>query len=176
MAIKVKEFLNGISGGNDKKLKAVVAIGLIGIILIFSSELFNSSDNSNSSKEDESFDYAEYTQTLESKLENIISSIDGAGSCKIMITLENTTESVYAKDNEVKSDESSLNQKDEYVLYDTENGETPVFIMEYMPKVQGVTVLCDGGDNIQTKEKIINTVTALFNISSSRVSVSKIKE
>ena len=37
------------------------------------------------------------------------------------------------------------------------------------------TVVCDGGDDETVREAIINTVTSLFNISTNRVSVSKIK-
>lgn len=61
------------------------------------------------------------------------------------------------------------------MIYDSENGETPVLIKEYLPKVQGVTVVCTGGDNTAVKEKIIESVTSLFNIPTNRVSVSKIK-
>lgn len=177
LAIKIKEYINKISNGDDRKIKILVAVGLIGIVLIFASEFLNNdvkqSDISSNSGE---FDYEQYTASLEEKLEDVISSIDGVGRCKIMITLENSNESVYATDNELKSDENSVNQKDEYVLYETDNGETPVLIKEYLPQVQGVTVICDGGDNRQIQEKIINSVTALFNIPTSRVSVSKIKK
>lgn len=175
MAIKIKDYINKLSNGDNRKIKVIVAIGLIGIILIFASEIFTGSDKSAENSSNDVFDYEQYTASLESKLEDVISSIDGVGECKIMITLENTNESVYATNNELKSDDNSVNQKDEYVLYETENGETPVLIKEYMPQVQGVTVICDGGDNRQIQEKIINSVTALFNISASRVSVSKIK-
>lgn len=175
MANKIKEYISKITNGDDRKIKALVAVGLIGIILIFASEFFSSNNAEMSVDSSQGFDYEQYTLTLESRLEEVISSIDGVGKCKIMITLENTNESVYATDNEIKSDDNSLNQKDEYVLYETDGGETPVLIKEYMPKVQGVTVICDGGDNKQIQEKIINSVTALFNIPTSRVSVSKIK-
>lgn len=175
MANKIKEYISKITYGDDRKIKALIAVGLIGIILIFASEFFSSNNAEMSTESSQSFDYEQYTLTLESRLEEVISSIDGVGKCKIMITLENTNESVYATDNEIKSDDNSLNQKDEYVLYETDGGETPVLIKEYMPKVQGVTVICDGGDNKQIQEKIINSVTALFNIPTSRVSVSKIK-
>ena len=97
-------------------------------------------------------------------------------ACEIMITLENTKESVYATDFENKSDDTSVNQKDEYVIYSSDNGETPVLIMEYFPKVQGVTVVCSGGNNVAVKEKVIEAVTSLFSIPANRVSVSKLKD
>lgn len=171
----MKDSLSKIFSKDGKKIKIIVAVGLIGILLIFTSEIF-SKDNSQSGKSNEaSFDYVQYTAELEHKLNETISSIDGVGECKVMITLENSSENVYATDNEIKNSENTINQKDEYVIYDSQNGETPVLIKEYFPRVQGVTVICTGGDNTAVKEKIIQSVTALFNISANRVSVSKIK-
>ena len=91
-----------------------------------------------------------------------------------MITLQNTKESVYAENKETSSDESSNSENNEYVIYNSENGDSPLLLKEEMPKVAGVAVVCTGGDNVLVQEKIIDCVCALFNISSSRVSVAKL--
>ena len=41
------------------------------------------------------------------------------------------------------------------------------------PQVRGVIVVCDGGDNIAVKEKVINAVSGVFGISTTRISVIK---
>ncbi len=174
LASKIKDGLSKFISGDGKRLKIIVAIGLIGIILIFASNLFESSEKETDTA-DTGISYEEYTNQLEKRLKNLVSTIDGVGECRVMITLENTTESVYATDVEIKNDDNSLNQKDEYVLYDSEKGESPVLIKEYLPKVQGVTIVCTGGENKAVKEKVIQSVTSLFNIPANRVSVSKIK-
>lgn len=171
---KIKESLTSFISGDSKKIKVIVALGLIGIVLIFASDMLGKSDKKQEVNNDK-INYEDYTDQLENKLKNLIMAIEGVGECQVMITLENTTESVYATDVEFKNDDNSVNQKDEYVFYDSEKGETPVLIKEYLPKVQGVTVVCTGGDNIAVKEKIIQAVTSLFNIPTNRVSVSKIK-
>ncbi|MCC8074112.1 MAG: hypothetical protein LIO62_08320 [Clostridiales bacterium] len=160
---------------DSKKVKIIVAVGLIGIVLIFFSDIGFSDSGTENSSDEQSINYSEYTDELEDKLTAIISEMSGVGECSVMITLENSTESVYATDSEEKTDDDSSDKKDSYVIYDSQNGEQPVLIKEYFPKVQGVSVVCSGGDDIAVKEKIIQTVTALFNISSNRVSVSKIK-
>lgn len=175
LANKFKETIKGMLAGDSKKIKIIVAVGLIGIVLIFASDLLGGSEKKAKNDNEGSISYEEYTEELENKLVQLVSSIDGVGECQVMVTLENTTESVYATDVEIKNDDSSVNQKDKYVIYDSENGETPVLIKEYLPKVQGVTVVCTGGDNTAVKEKIIESVTSLFNIPTNRVSVSKIK-
>lgn len=175
MENKIKEKIKSFLSGDRKRIKIIVAIGLIGMVLILASEMMSGGEKSKETKNESPVSCSDYTAELEDRLTNVISSIDGVGECKVMITLENTTESVYATNSEAKSDDGSRNQKDEYVIYDSSGGETPVLIKEYMPKVQGVTVVCSGGDDIVVKEKIIESVTSLFNISANRISVSKIK-
>ena len=174
LASKISEVLKGVITADSKRVKIIVAIGLVGIVLIFASSMLDSTEK-NKTQDNDTLSYEEYTNQMENKLIKILSSIEGAGECRVMITLENTTESVYATDVEEKNNSNTSNHKDEYVIYDSDKGETPVLIKEYLPKVQGVTVVCTGGDNTAVREKIIQSVTSLFNIPSNRVSVSKIK-
>ena len=174
MGSNVKDRITGFIKSDNKKIKIITILGAIGIVLILLSG-FTGDGKSNDTADKEQPSYEAYTQELEKKLTDIISNISGVGECEVMITLENTYESVYATNSEFKNNDDSVNQKDEYVIYDADSGETPVLIKEYMPKVMGVSVVCSGGENIEVKEKIIESVTALFNISANRVSVSKIK-
>ena len=175
MENKIKEKISKFISGDSKKIKIIVAVGLIGMVLILLSDVFPKSADKAEKTDSTKITYNDYTDQLELKLVDVISSISGVGECKVMITLVNSAESVYATNNEIKTDENSTNQKDEYVLYDASDGETPVLLKEYLPQVQGVTVVCSGRDDIVTKEKIIEAVTALFNIPANRVSVSKLK-
>lgn len=172
---KIKDAVNYILKSDGKRVKIIVAMGLVAIILIAFSSLFQSNDNKTTKSEEVSFDYSQYSEQTEKKLTNIVSSIDGVGECEVMITFEYSNENVYATDSENKNDESSQSNKDEYVLYDSQNGEKALLIKEKYPTVQGVSVVCSGGDNVEVREAVINTVTSLFNISANRVSVSKIK-
>lgn len=175
MENKIKDKIKNWISGDSKKIKIIFAVGMIGLVLILVSD-FIPDEDSNKNENEAKISYCEYTDRLEKKLENVISSISGVGACNVMITLENTSESVYATNYETKNDDKSLSQKDEYVIYDSSAGETPVLIKEYMPQVQGVAVVCSGGDDVSVKEKIISSVTSLFNIPANRVSVSKIKQ
>ena len=173
---KIKDALSFIVKSDSKKIKIIVAMGLIAIILIAFSSMFQSKDSKSDIVENDSFDYSSYSEETERKLTNIISSIDGVGECEVMITFEYTGENIYAKDSEAKSDDTSQSNSDQYVLYDSQNGEKALLIKEKYPTVQGVSIVCTGGDNTQVREAIINTVTSLFDISTNRVSVSKIKK
>lgn len=175
MDSNIKERFTAFIKSDNKRVKIIVILGAVGIVLILISGFTDSHKSSSKAPDKEQLSYEAYTQELEKKLTDIIASISGVGECEVMITLENTYESVYATNSEFKNNDDSVNQKDEYVIYDADSGETPVLIKEYMPKVMGVSIVCSGGENIEVKEKIIESVTALFNISANRVSVAKIK-
>lgn len=175
MENKIKEKITTFLNGDKKRIRIIVAVGLIGMVLILASEMMPDNKKAVNTESTSQQSYSEYTIELENKLISVISAIDGVGECKVMITLQNTSESVYATNYESKTDDNSSNNKGEYVIYDSTIGETPVLIKEYLPQVQGVTVVCSGGDDIVVKEKIIESVTSLFNIPTNRVSVSKIK-
>ncbi len=170
--MRFKEKFIEIFKKKDLRNKILIAAAALGVILILLSELNFSSPKAE--KSIESGDYAEYVSTLNDELTGVISSIDGVGECRVMITLKNTKESVYAENSDSSNSESSNSQNNEYVIYNSENGDSPLLLKEEMPQVAGVAVVCTGGDSEAVREKIIDCVCALFNISSSRVSVAKL--
>mgnify|MGYP006974622555 CR=1 FL=1 len=60
-----------------------------------------------------------------------------------------------------------------YVIVDGSSGEQGIVVRQSEPKIRGVAVVCEGGGNQTVKQQIIETVTALLDISSARVSVAK---
>ena len=90
---KLKEYLEKLKF--DKK-KIIIAIGFIGIALILLSEVVPQ-ESSKSQNTDAQTDYSEYVSSLEEKTADLISSIDGVGRCKVMITLEQSDENIFAK-------------------------------------------------------------------------------
>lgn len=169
---KFKEKLSGFVNSKNKN-KIIIAVGVIGILLILLSEVNLGSGESKKDKNPDT-DYASYVNSLNAELTELLSSIDGVGECRVMITLRNTSESVYAKNSDSSSSDNSKSSSDEYVIYDSENGDSPILLKENFPDIEGVAIVCSGGDNIAVKEKVIKCVSALFNISSNRISVTKL--
>ena len=167
----MKEKITELLKSKQIKTKILIIAGVIGIILILLSEV---SFNNKKEPEITKADFISYVENLDEKLTEIISSIDGVGTCKVMITLKNTTESVYGENKEISSNDSSSSENNEYVIYNGVNGDTPILLKENFPVIEGVAIVCSGGDNVAVKEQIIKCVSALFNISSNRISVSKI--
>ena len=170
MVNKLKEYLEKLKF--DKK-KIIILIGFIGIALILLSEVVPQ-ESSKSQNTDVQTDYSEYVSSLEEKTADLISSIDGVGKCKVMITLEQSDENIFAKNTDESTNSGYYYKKSEYVLYEDNNNDTPVLVKQYFPKVKGVAVVCTGGDDVVVKEKVISSISSLFGISGTKISVSKI--
>lgn len=151
----------------------ILIIGFVGIILILLSDMIPASSSKNDTK---NVDYQTYIQQLEKETKNIISSIDGVGECKVMLTLCETDENVYGKNTDESTNNGSISTKNEYIFYEENNEDKPVLIKQYFPKVMGVVIVCQGGDRNDVKEQIINAVSSLFDISSNKISVSKLNK
>ena len=170
MDSKLLPLANKIKSLKHKERYIVIAC-VLGVALILLSELVPSSSTK---KADDGMDYQEYIVSLEQKTQDIISSIDGVGKCKVMITLCETDESFYASNIEENTDSGHISKKNEYVFYEDNNNDSPVLIKQTFPKVMGVAVVCQGVDNAFVKERVISAVSSLFGISSAKISVTKI--
>lgn len=168
----------------DKKLLFFIAVGFVGIFLLVLSEYVPQNENPT---EEETKTLTEYTyaEEIEKKLTDIVSSINGAGRAKVMVTLENGVESVYAKDEKYENEKRSSSENNsaqnektlgeqEYILLD--DGAGGLVIKVIQPKIRGVAVVCEGGDSVYVQQRITETVSAVLDINSSRISVTKMAE
>lgn len=182
---KIHEFLL-----KDKSKKIIICIGILGIALIFISELFktnNAKKVTASTSATASSSTYEYVAQLENNLKELISSIKGTGNTRVMVTLENSEEIVYAteekKNKEATEDKSDgqLSKKREsddcekkYItVRDADGTERALSVTQIQPTVKGVVVVCDGGDIPEVQQKITDAIKTALNITSKRVYVTK---
>ena len=59
----------------------------------------------------------------------------------------------------------------EYKIIDGNNNEEGLPLKVILPEIKGIAIVCTGGENPVVKEQIISSLSALFNISSNRISV-----
>lgn len=163
----------------DKKILLAVSLLLFGAAALVISESTGDKTTSVSvTATTASTDTDEYISDLEERLTSMISAIDGAGETRVMITLESGSEEIYLHnynygENNDKSGRNSLERKDEYVIVDDDSGEKGIVVRVAEPKIRGVAVVCKGADSETVRNRIVETVTALLDISSTRVSVAK---
>ena len=181
-----KNFLSSLSQ-NKKQKNLVIILGVLGILLLFISN-FSPKQNAEKSSPEVTFSAEQYTKQLEKSLTEIVSSIQGAGRCKVLVTVENGIETVYAtggkKNTEATEDKSNgeVTKKQEsddsevkYITIKESNGaEKALAITEIQPTVKGVVVVCSGGDDSAVQQRVINAVTTALNITSKRVCVTKL--
>lgn len=176
---------------NPKFVRIIIVLGLVGIGLILLSGLLPDKTNDEDNQTNSQVAYvslAQYENNLEQSLADIISSIDGAGKTRVMLTMDSTVEQVYATDktmsqkDTVNSGEATETNKDTsanstYITVELSDGtQQTVLLKEIQPRVRGVLVVCNGGDNSVVKEKIVDAVTKALDISSSRVSVAGLSQ
>lgn len=127
---------------------------------------------------------SKYAEELESKLENALGKISGAGEVKVMITFDGVTELVLATTKDEKTNSTSnttsggatnttetTTVSSEPILI-TENGSTnPIVLMEILPDIKGVIVVAQGADNIRVKLDLLKAVQALLSVESNQVEI-----
>ena len=157
----------------DKKLTAIVCIGLAGIILLTFSEIFPTKNDSSDKKETESVtDIRDsYEEDIEKRLTSIVSAIDGAGRTEVMVTLASGDENVYA----VKEKSSDGSKEREYIVIDSDKNESGLLLKVIEPEIRGVAVVCEGAGSAGVRQEIVSTVSAVLGISTNRISIAKIK-
>ena len=186
--LRVKETAEKLFG-SDKKIRVIFVIGIAGILLIFLSSLFGGKGNESASKGTEAFDSEQYVEKLEERIHNMVTGIQGVGEAKVMVTLENTTEYIYesekrettdaAKDYSEGQTEKEQERNDyerNVILIEGSNGKEALLKTTVEPRVKGVVVVCQGGENIAVEKSIIDAVTTALDISSNRVCVAKLSE
>ncbi len=168
---KIKEILK-----KDKKILLLLILAVIGILLLLFSELFDFEGKKEPQEAPATTE--EYAELIESKLTELVSSIEGAGETVVMVTVETGEENVFAK--EVKSDEetnenrASSNYEYEYVVIKSgSSAENGMLLKVIEPEIRGVAIVCDGGENAKVRENIINTVSAVLDIKTNKISVCK---
>lgn len=190
---KIKNLLNGDFCGSKSK-NIIIVCGIVGIALIFLSTFIDSNNTSNNNKNISSLNtsnpnelIATYKENTEINLGNMIASIDGAGTTKIMVTVDSSIEYVYAKDTKESKDSNktlsngeennalSTSNEDTYIKVRLSNGEEQVAtVKEIQPKIRGVLVICEGGENFEVQQRVLNAVTKSLDISSAKVCVTKL--
>ena len=179
---KIHEFLL-----KDKFKKIIIFVGILGIALIFFSGLLKTSGTQKTKSSTQNSSTKEYVFQLESRLREMVSSIKGAGNTKVLVTLENSEETVYAteekKNKEATEDktdgqlskkrESDDCEKKYITIKDADGTERALSVTQIQPTVKGVVVVCDGGDIPEVQQRITEAIKTALNITSKRVYVTK---
>lgn len=129
-----------------------------------------------------------YAREMESKLKEVLSSMDQVGKVEVLITLKTSEEKIVEKDLPVTRSNSeevdaeggrrNVNNMDsgENTIYETDSGKsTPYVIKTTSPLVEGVVVVCEGEGIGTVNKDITEAVQALFGIEAHKIKVVRMK-
>ena len=148
--------------GNGRWRRFVIIAGIAAIALLFLSTVIPAG-GAQQPQDSSAEDAARVERELEQRLTDIISQIDGVTSPQVMVTLDRTSERVFAE--EVKSSSSGENSP---ALTGSKDALEKSVIL---PKVRGVAVVCGGAENMLVREKVVNTAARVLDIGVSQVYV-----
>lgn len=178
--IKPDAIMDKLKIKTDKNTKLkICAVALV--ICMFAVLLTSFGTNPKEKKNTTDSDTDNKSQQLEDQLVQLIAEIKGAGRVKVMITYDTSDENVYAKDTDEEFENMQSNTggqriKSEYIIVKGSDGEEGLRIKNILPTVRGVAVVCDGANDPNIKGQIIATVSALFDINSTRISVAEMAD
>lgn len=173
----------------ENRAKLITLLGIVILILILLSETGASCSKEEKTTMEQGFDCDAYAASIENRLCDIVGSIEGAGRVKVLVTLENSEEYIYASDSKQNSDSSENRDTDgststdtksdseeSVIIVDGEKGREALVRTMKLPSVGGVVVVCDGADNEKVRERITEAVTTALGITSRRVYVTKLTD
>lgn len=158
--------------GEKKLLNLTVAAGILGMLLIGVSEWIPERQPEQATESTVSaLSAEEYASELETRLETLIQQMEGAGNVRVMVTMAESSRTVYATDTETDGNGST---RSEHLLL--ADGSSPPALVEttQLPQVQGVAVLCEGGDNTAVQARITEMVDVLTGAGASHISVERL--
>lgn len=114
-------------------------------------------------------DMQRYREKMEKQVKEILEQVEGVGKADVMLTLQASKEKVTLKDN--KQDDTKT--EEETVLLDGESRESSPYVVQ---EIEGIVVVCSGGDSPAMQREIISAISALFPVESHKIKVMKSKE
>ncbi|MBQ2944703.1 MAG: hypothetical protein IJD93_08455 [Ruminococcus sp.] len=131
---------------SEKTRNVIIIAGLACLALLFISTVFDKQE----AVDTDNLSTDNYQAVLSSEILSMVTSVEGAGEAKVLLTLENSYEYIYLDD-----------------------GRTLQKINE--PTVRGVVVACKGADSAMVCSNITQLLTTALNIPSTKVCISKLK-
>ena len=189
----LKEMLKKMGDENDKKRNIeniIVFIIILIITVLIINVMWSSNDKKAENKsEDTTKVLAQATSNsekddLETRLEDILASIDGVGKVKVLIKYSESS-SVVPMYNETTS-ESTTKETDgdgankdvketeskREIVYTDENGKnTPITEKVIMPVIEGAIVTAQGAGNANIKTSIVSAVEAVTGLAVHKIQV-----
>lgn len=120
-------------------------------------------------------DTYEYKRQVEEELCRILGDIKGVGEIKVMVTIEGTTEYVYAEELDTDTDKdgekTSEKYKNEVVMVEQDGRKNALVKKIIKPQISGVVIVCEGGGDIHLNERVLKAASVALDLPASKICV-----
>lgn len=191
---KITSLIKNNEGDNKKKIESLVFLLIILIVTIIAiNYIWNDNDKSkkvavNESKQlnTNNIESTSQEDNLDTKLENILSKINGVGKAEVLLTYAESTEIVPVynkKEKTSNTDESDsgggtrkIEEKDssEEVVYTESSNKSQIATQKTVsPKIEGAIIIAEGAGDSNVKTNIIQAVEAATGLATHKIQVFK---
>lgn len=192
---KFKDAFKIKKGENNKRaIENLVVLGILLIITVVAINYILSGNNkkhktitNSQSKTLATEDVKEVTtsnESMENKLENILSKIKGVGNVKVLVTYSQTNQIIpmYNEDSSTSTTEEkdsgggtrtvNENSSKKDIIYEEKNGvKTPITQSIINPTIEGAIITAQGATNADVKTNIVQAVEAVTGLATYKIQV-----
>lgn len=166
---KKADFLSYIK--DRKSMALIIILLMLGLLLLILP------GNTNKAKiSDDEERLAKYTENLENKISALCSKVKGVSDVSVTLYFDSGFETIYAYDEQSKTTSSGLNSEKKYVTIGSGNDESMVCVLEKMPNICGVAIVCRGGGNSLVANELINLISSAFGVPKNKIYVTEGKK
>ena len=157
---------------SNKSIVVVAVLLILGLLLLTLPSASNYSKSESSNEER----LKQYIDGLENKIGTLCSKINGVSNVSVTVYLESGFETVYAYNEQNKATSNGINSEKKYVTIGSGNDEAMVCIVEKMPIIAGVAIVCKGGGNPVIANQLINMISSAYNVPKNKIYVAEGKK
>ncbi len=112
---------------------------------------------------------------LEARLESILSSIEGTGEVRVMITYENKGELIPAEESQDSEQNGSTSLVRRPVTVSSGGAQSPVVLEELSPSIRGAIVVAQGASDPRVRDRLRTAAMTVLGTSPESISVFPMK-
>ena len=149
------------------RLLLIALVGALGAALIIFGGSFDKKDTDEVAATDPYADANAYAIEVQTRVEQLLSEVRGAGDVTVLVSLKGGYRTVYASN----AQSSSSGYKSEVVMSGSGSAEKALVAAYENPEIAGVGIVCSGADDPEVRRQMIELVAAALNISTNKIFV-----
>ena len=154
-----------------RKHKYALAVVLLGLILI----LIPFGGSNKTAQAAQTQIITAEVDTMEQRLADILSRIDGAGKVQVMLTVASSEQKVYQEDADLSGGGADTSRYDTVIIKDSNGNEMGLIQQVIGAKYQGAIIVCQGAGKPAVKLAIVEAVSRVTGLGADQISVLKMK-